>query len=342
MRRRLFTTALACAGVAGAMPPRCDVCQTRLGRHYWTYKDKTCCSSSCVDQLRPTCGTCKSRIRGEHVAADGQPYCNENCLKTTLPQCVLCKKPIQNGFTVASHNYCSTCVKKSPTCFSCGLPAAFPARLQDGRDVCNNCMRWSVKSQEMAQRHYERALRNLQAWTKLELASVPKLELIDRARMQALSGQLRKTDSPVSIRGLYSRQVTITRKKWLGFWQEENTDTTETIYIVDHLHDEVFRTAATHELMHDLLHEHFPRLESAPLWVHEGICQQAAAEYCRRRNYSDILHGIEHCEDPDYGDGYRYINQLAGFDGWSALRHWMETVDVATLPATAPHSKSDL
>jgi hypothetical protein len=112
----------------------------------------------------------------------------------------------------------------------------------------------------------------------------------------------------------------------------------ETIYIVDHLHDAVFRVAATHELMHDLIHEHFPRLKEAPLWVHEGICQQAAAELCRRRNYVDILHGIEECRDPDYGDGYRYINRLMGFGGWRALERWMATVDVDALPDRAPVS----
>ena len=234
------------------------------------------------------------------------------------------------------HIYCEACVEKSPTCFSCGLPAAHPTQLKDGREICNRCMRWAVKDQGLAQKHYKRALRNLQAWTQLELSSVPTLELVDREQMQELSKQLRKTDSPVSIRGLYSRQITITT--WRSFWgqKEEAKEEKETVYIVDHLHDEVFRVAAVHELMHDLIHEYFPRLNEAPLWVHEGICQRAAAEYCRRRNYVDVLHGIESCKDPDYGDGYRYINQLTGFEGWHALKRWMNTVDVKALPETAP------
>jgi hypothetical protein len=154
--------------------------------------------------------------------------------------------------------------------------------------------------------------------------------------MHKLSKKIRKSDSPVLIRGLYSRQITVTKWKVLGLWQDESTSAEETIYIVDHLHDEVFRTAAVHELMHDLLHEHFPKLGDAPLWVQEGICQQAAAEYCRRRNYVDILHSIDNCSDPDYGDGYRYINRITGFEGWRALHRWMETVDISTLPPKAP------
>lgn len=190
----------------------------------------------------------------------------------------------------------------------------------------------------MAQSHFDRALRQLQAWTSLELSSVPALELVNRTEMQELSKDIRKTESPVSFRGLYSRQITTTRKLRFGVAGETKTDIEERIYIVDYLHDAVFRTAAMHELMHDLIQEHFPRLEDAPAWVQEGICQQAAAEYCRRRNYADILHGIDNCSDPEYGDGYRYIKKIAGMAGWPAIRRWMETVDVTKLPKSAPRS----
>ena len=195
-------------------------------------------------------------------------------------------------------------------------------------------MRWSVKIQGQAQHHYDRARRQLEAWTSLKLASVPDLVLVDRAEMKKRSKKLRKSASPLSVRGLYSRQ-TMMRRSLFGAWREDPSLPPEKIYIVDHLSDEVFRVAATHELMHDLVHEYFPRLADAPLWVHEGICQQAAAELCRRRNYGDPLHSIENCIDPDYGGGYRYINNLTGFEGWHALRRWMESVDVATLPKKA-------
>ena len=188
----------------------------------------------------------------------------------------------------------------------------------------------------MAQRHYDRARRQLEAWTSLKHTSVPELVLIDKTEMDRLSEKLRKSDSPVSVRGLYSRQTMMTKKGLFGAWKKAPELDREKIYVVDHLHDEVFRVAATHELMHDLIHEHFPRLKDAPLWVHEGICQQAAAELCRRRNYMDTLHGIEECPDPDYGDGFRYIKKVSGFQGWEALRRWMETVDVDSLPKTAP------
>ena len=227
-------------------------------------------------------------------------------------------------------------MEKQPACFSCGLPAAYPTRLADGREICVNCMRWAVKDQGLAQNHYERARRQLEAWTTLQLDSVPELVLVDKTEMQQLSKKLRKSDSPVSIRGLYSRQTMMTKKGLFGAWKAAPDLDQEKIYLVDHLHDEVFRVAATHELMHDLIHEQFQRLENAPLWVHEGICQQAAAELCRRRNYADTLHGIEECKDPDYGDGYRYIKQVSGFQGWHALRRWMESVDVDALPADAP------
>lgn len=188
----------------------------------------------------------------------------------------------------------------------------------------------------MALKHYDRARRQLEAWTQLQIGSIPELKLVNRKEMNALSGDLRKTETPISIRGLYSRQTTMVKRGIFGAWKSSPDDSSETIYIIDHLHDVTFRIAAVHELMHDLIHEHFPRLEKAPLWVHEGICQQAAAEYCRRRNYADSLDCIESCSDPDYGDGYRYINALTGFEGWYALKKWMETVDVDSLPKKAP------
>ncbi len=333
----MFTAAVCCAGAtAGAAAQRCAVCGGRLAKQALTYDGRTCCSQACVDKLRPICSVCGNIIRGDYRTADGKIFCGEACFHTTLPKCEICKSPIEKGFTVTSHHYCERCMETLPSCFSCGLPAAYPTRLADGREICANCMRWAVVEQGMAQKHYDRARRQLEAWTTLKLKTVPELVLVDKTEMQQLSKKLRKSDSPVSIRGLYSRQTMMTKKGLFGAWKAAPDLDQEKIYIVDHLHDEVFRVAATHELMHDLIHEHFQRLENAPLWVHEGICQQAAAELCRRRNYADTLHGIEECKDPDYGDGFRYLKKVSGFQGWHALRRWMETVDVDALPAAAP------
>ncbi len=336
LSRRCFAAAVCCT-VAGAHArgQRCEVCGGRLPRQALTYDGKTVCSEACVDVLRPKCSVCKKAIRGKYIKANGRIFCSEACFHATLPKCEICKKPVENGFVITRHHYCAECVKTQPTCFSCGLPAAHPTRLKDGREICANCMRWAVTTQETAQKHYDRARRQLEAWTSLKHATVPELVLVDRTKMDELSNTIRKSDSPVSVRGLYSRQTMVTKRGLFGKWKEAPELDREKIYLVDHLHDEVFRVAATHELMHDLIHEHFPRLAKAPLWVHEGICQQAAAELCRRRNYADTLHGIEECTDPDYGDGFRYIKKVSGFQGWPALRRWMETVDVAALPETA-------
>lgn len=335
--RRLFVAALACAtAVRGRRAEPCSVCGRALPPEYWVYKEQVCCSPACVDQLKPRCAVCEKTVSGEYISVKNKIYCSTVCLESTLPTCDLCRHPIKDGYAVTRHNYCKKCFESHPTCFSCGLPAAHASRLEDGREICASCMRWAVKKPDAAQPHFGRALRHLEAWTSLKLDSVPTLALVNYADMQELSKDIRKSDTPVSIRGLYSRQITTTRQLRFGITQKTETDVQERIYIVDHLHDAVFRTAVMHELMHDLLQEHFPRLKAAPLWVHEGICQQAAAEYCRRRNYADILYGIENCTDPDYGDGYRYIKKTAGIGGWLVLRRWMETVDVAQLPEVAP------
>lgn len=338
LSRRFFAALLLCASVGYANPPedRCIVCNRSLEKKYWTYEGQHCCSLDCVDTLKPVCSKCGHQINSRYIEADDKKYCSKKCFDATRPHCEICEAPIHDGYSITRHHYCEQCVKNSPTCFSCGLPATDPTELHDGRVLCGNCRRWEVSSDDMAQKNYDRARRQLEAWTRLKIGSVPELRLVDRAQMNALSGDLRKTDTPVSIRGLYSRQTTLVKRGIFGAWKTSTKDSSETIYIIDHLYDETFRVAAVHELMHDLIHEHFPRLEKAPLWVHEGICQQAAAEYCRRRNYADSLDCIETCADPDYGDGYRYINSLTGYGGWNALKRWMETVDIESLPTTAP------
>ncbi len=327
-----FSSALLCA----AEPTKCAVCGGSLPARYWNYEDLPCCSQACVDQLRPQCDKCGKVINGRYMESANGIYCSEKCFNSTLPRCGICRGHIQSGVRIGNHNYCDQCMRTSPTCFSCGLPAAHPTELSDGRILCNTCRRWSVSTTDQALQHYDRARRQLEAWTRLQIQSVPELKLVDRKEMQDLSGSIRKTDEPVTIRGLYSRQTKLIKRGLFGSWKSSPEDTVETIYIVNHLHDEIFRVAAVHELMHDLVHEHFPKLEDAPLWVHEGISQVAAAEYCRRRNYVDALDIIESSQDPDYGDGYRYFNEVIGYEGWYALKRWIDETDVSALPAKAP------
>lgn len=330
--------ALLCTSISFArnQRARCDVCRGYLPEKYWTYEDQLCCSQKCVADLQPVCTVCEKIIGEKYMESEGEIYCSQKCFNTTLPRCEICRGAIQSGVSITQHNYCDQCVKSSPTCFSCGLPAAYPTELSDGRMLCNTCRRWEVSSHEMALKHYEKVRLQLEAWTGLKIQTIPELKLVNRKEMAELSGSIRKSDSPVTIRGLYSRQTMLVKRGIFGTWKRSPEQSTESIYIISHLHDEIFRVAATHELMHDLVHEHFPRLEDAPLWVHEGISQQAAAEYCQRRNYFDALQNIEACTDPDYGDGYRYIKKITGFDGWYALQRWMETVDVEALPEKAP------
>ena len=336
---RLLIFLLCTALSTSANPTECEVCGETLPGRYWNYEGLACCSQVCVDELRPQCAKCSQVIRGKYMESEGKIYCSQKCFNTTLPRCGICRGHIHSGVSIGKHNYCDQCSETSPTCFSCGLPAAYPTELTDGRITCNTCRRWSVSTTEMALKHYERARKQLEAWTRLQIETVPELKLVDRDEMQQLSDTIRKTDEPITIRGLYSRQTMLMKRGIFGRWKKSPEHSVETIYIVNHLHDEIFRVAATHELMHDLIHEHFPKLEKAPLWVHEGISQIAAAEYCQRRNYADALDIIESSKDPDYGDGYRYFKDVMGFEGWHALKRWIEEVDVSTLPGKAPIEK---
>ncbi|MDZ8119468.1 LIM domain-containing protein [Pontiella sp. NLcol2] len=322
--------------LADENPTVCEVCGETLPGRYWNYEGHACCSQQCVDKLRPKCAKCGRPINGQYIESEGKIYCSKKCFNSTLPRCEICGAHIESGYSITRHNYCDECMSNSPTCFSCGLPAKDPTELSDGRIVCSTCRRWSVYTDDAALEQYDRARRELETWTGLQLRTIPQLKLVNRTEMEELSGTIRKTDEPVTIRGLYSRQTMLVKRGIFGSWRKNEKQSTESVYIVNHLHEEIFRVAAVHELMHDMVHEHFPKLEDAPLWVHEGISQFAAAEYCRKKNYLDALDTIETSKDPDYGDGYRFFNDIAGFKGWNALKQWIEEVDVSSLPKKAP------
>ncbi|MBT8042344.1 MAG: hypothetical protein KJN98_04185, partial [Pontiella sp.] len=209
LSRRIFAASLCCGAVCTTAQrgKQCAVCGSRISGRYWVYNQMDCCSQACVDALRPRCSACGKAVSPSYVKADGKAYCNSICFESTLPACKICKAPIRSGYHIGRHRYCEACVKNKPVCFSCGLPAAYSTRIEDGREICTGCMRWAVKTEDTAQQHYDRALRYLQAWTSLTIASVPKLKLIDRKEMKKLSKKIRTSDSPVSIRGLYSRQT---------------------------------------------------------------------------------------------------------------------------------------
>ena len=132
------------------------------------------------------------------------------------------------------------------------------------------------------------------------------------------------THGAKAVRGFYSREtVTDVYKNFFGKEVDRKESVSEQIHILSHQRPDNFMATAIHELTHDLIADHYPRLKDAPDWVHEGICQYVAATYCRKFQFGDALHVIETSPNPVYGDGYRYFKKTLGDNNWAGLKNWM-------------------
>jgi hypothetical protein len=337
----LLSLLLLLATDALASGKRCTWCRKPLSGRYWNYDNGAYCSQSCIDQMRPKCAICREPLRGSYrTTPDGKNVCFGACYQKTLPRCKACGERFEKGYTINGHDYCEVCMETCKTCFSCNRPARYTETLPDNRIICTDCKRWGVTDQQQALRHFDNARRQLEHWTGIPIQEIPKLELVNLQKMEELSKNLRNSDpSSLAVRGLYSRQTRLLHLRGLAALfkkQPPEEESSETIYIIDHLHDEAFRVTAVHELMHHLIHENYPAYETAPLWAQEGICQYAAAQYARLKLYSGILYAIENNRDPEYGDGYRYIKAMVDHQGWHGLKSWLDKTDPKTLPEKAP------
>ena len=93
---------------------------------------------------------------------------------------------------------------------------------------------------------------------------------------------------------------------------------------------------SVHEHMHDIVRKHYGRLNRAPPWVHEGICQYISAIFCKKYKLKKSLIELETHGDPVYGNSYRFFRKKFGANNWPGLRRWMKSISVRSIPRNAP------
>lgn len=313
----------------------CTQCGKSISGKYLRTDIGTYCSRGCLQATLPKCDVCGDTLSGRFLSADGKQFCSDACYETVLATCTLCDKPIRQGVSLGEHRYCLECAHK-PRCGECQLPFTKGVKLQDDRYLCIGCRRDAILTASQAREPYERARRQLQSLTGIAIPSPPPLELVGRDVLVGKMGAAVFQADAAVVRGFYSRRENTTIYERLGREIRRETEVEEEIMMLYGQTQHNFLATAVHELTHDLIADHFSSLKQAPLWVEEGICQYLSAIYCRHMGFEEALQAIEESTNPVYGDGYRYFKQQLGDNNWAGLKHWMQTVDVSSLPASAP------
>jgi hypothetical protein len=326
---------LATLTIALAADIRCATCGKIIrGRYLWA-SGKAYCSQACHDAALPACATCNKPIRGQYLRHQERNYCSQACLNAALPKCTLCDRPLQTFVEIKGHVYCPEHAN-GPRCDACGLPMDRGRELPDKRTVCTACFRRIILDEHKARDIYQRARGEVERLTGLKLGELPPLGLVGRDAMPGNSQGIAMEN--IQERGYYRRSVnTDTYTDANGNVLRTEQQVEENIYILYGLTPEEFLCTAGHELTHALQARFLPHIhDNGPLWLKEGVCQYLAAAIARRHGYADELACIERSPHPDYGRGYRFLQQRFGDGNWPRLFAWLKALDPSTLPAELP------
>lgn len=290
-------------------PSFCHLCGKKLQGSYFIYGERLVVCQDC-NQTVPRCSQCKTpslqlkTVRGVLVC----PACLQKA-----PVCPTCHVPILGHYYLIGDSpikYCESCVKTRPRCDICRVPLDEHGKVfhhQSGDVIrCASCLRTAVTKAEEAEHLYRETYALLQKELHLDIPSLPKLYVVERARLISLNhqtGVLVSSDVPVGAE----------HQHLLGFFQHtahvqgERVHDARSIYIEQLLPRTLFQAVAAHELAHawqsfysppaqpPLLVEGFAEWTAYRLLLALG--QQREAAHLTRRN--DL-----------YGQGLQYFIAL--------------------------------
>ncbi len=327
----LLVSGMMLPGIAGDL--RCSGCgRTITGNYLKTAKGKVYCNRNCFNKSLPKCTVCGKRITGRYFPHKGKNYCSRKCLSTVMPECELCLRKVTSGKRINGHFYCNKCAAK-PRCFECGQPFAKGLKLQDDRLVCTNCQREAVLKEEEMEKLFHQARDELKKITGEKTRDAPEFQLSDLKQMIKVTGLKYKSINP-RLRGYYHR----TERHFVvkGVEDSRRVEINKTIYLLYGMTRANAMCTAIHENTHDLMAEHYPEVQDAPMWVQEGVAQYTASIYARRNKLARQTLGFEKHPDPVYGNGYRFFQKKFGNDNWPAAAKWLKATDVTKLPQDCP------
>lgn len=282
-------------------PRFCHLCGKKLQGDYFLYGNGLAICQECKDTA-PRCSQCNipslqlTTLRGVQVC----PACRQKA-----PICPACHEPILGPFYLVGDSpikYCESCVKTRPRCHICRVPLDERGQVIHGQngDVirCATCLQTAVTKPAEAERLYRETSTLLTQELSLNIPSLPRLYMVERAKLLILNHQsssLVGSDTPVGPE----------HQHLLGFFQRVND--ARTIYIEQLLPQNLFRAVAAHELAHAWQSFYAP--SNQPPMIVEGFAEWAAYRILLALK---LQHDAAHLTRRDdlYGQGLQYFIAL--------------------------------
>jgi len=277
----------------------CHLCGKELQGDYLLYENGLVVCERCQNTL-PHCSRCGIPSR-QLTAARGVLICP--ACRQSVPVCACCHEPILGRYFIIGDSpvpYCEECTQTRPRCDICHVPFLdSQGKKFRGRDGpvyrCASCLSSAVTTLAQAESLYRDTHVLLMRELALEVAVLPKLHLVERARLIELH---RQTDTPVGSDASPGPE----QQHLLGYFKRINADWN--IYIEHLLPRTLFQAVAAHELAHAWQSTHAP--EGQALKIVEGFAEWVAyrvllalgqqREAARLTRRSDL-----------YGDGLQYF-----------------------------------
>ena len=277
----------------------CHLCGNELQGNYLIYENGLVVCERCQHTL-PHCSRCG--IPSHQLVATRDVLICPAC-RQSVPVCACCHEPILGRYFIIGDSpvsYCEECTQTRPRCDVCHVPFLdSQGKMFRGRDGpiyrCASCLSSAVTTLVEAESLYRDTQVLLMRELALEVAVLPKLHLVERARLIELHQQ---TDTPVGTDTSPGPE----QQHLLGYFKRINDDWD--IYIEHLLPKTLFQAVAAHELAHAWQSTH--AAEGQALKIVEGFAEWVAyrvllalgqqREAARLTRRSDL-----------YGDGLQYF-----------------------------------
>lgn len=253
------------SSTAAKVPAFCHLCGQRLVGTFLTYDTGLVVCSRC-NAIVPHCGLCNipSRqlipVRGVQVC----PACRQK-----LPVCACCGIPILKEYAIVGDSpapYCQTCMTTRPRCDICRVPINEQGKTIPGQAGntyrCVTCFNAAVTTITEAERLYQETRILLKRELNLEIAALPELHIVERAKLAALNAQHPLSGNAETPPGPEHQHL-------LGFFKRDGEN--RVIYIEQVLPRALFQAVAAHELAHAWQSFNVPSTQ--PLKIVEGFAE---------------------------------------------------------------------
>ena len=296
---------------------KCSYCSKKIDGEYYYIENKKYHELCYNDHIVPKCSFCNKSLTGRYMVNENGQYHNDCYKNHILPKCSVCIKPLEKEYNYDAwgnkyhsyHSYgkgnCSSCSRIISDRTTGGGMTHF-----DGRSVCNVCLKDIVDTEYKIEKSRKRVLSLL---GKLGFENLPidvPVSLKNRNELRILM-----PENPM-VSGLTNSSYSYT-EDYYGNIIEEKSE--YEIFILDKLPEIDFDSILAHEYLHVWLYMNKLDYSSQ---ITEGFCNLAKAQVYKKilDEHSLIqLSKMDDDPDPNYGHGYRIMNQCMDYYGWEKL-----------------------